>query len=107
MPEANRSLNVERQYSNLEFERLTAGRFPECMEDKWFVYYEEPWLSLHRSWTGHCVFRVRFALSGNGVSVTETIVNRDTSQYTRSDDGHDVLRVCRLMDQWAGRVTSS
>ena len=38
-----------------QFVRLKAGLIPQTMEDKWFVYYEEPELFFHRSWTGQPV----------------------------------------------------
>jgi hypothetical protein len=34
-----------------QFARLKEGLVPQQMEDKWFIYYEEPYLFLHRSWT--------------------------------------------------------
>jgi hypothetical protein len=38
-----------------QFARLKEGLIPQTMEDKWFVYYEEPQLFFHRSWTGQPV----------------------------------------------------
>jgi hypothetical protein len=32
--------------------RSKAGFVPREMEDKWFVFSEEPWLFVHRSCTG-------------------------------------------------------
>ena len=55
MPSANSTIAIARQYSDREFERLSAGQIPEEIEDKWFVFYEKPDLFLHRSWTGACI----------------------------------------------------
>jgi hypothetical protein len=43
-----------------EFERVSQGFIPRQMEDKWFIYYEAPYLFFHRSWTGQAVYRVEF-----------------------------------------------
>jgi hypothetical protein len=43
-----------------EFEQVKKGFVPQEMEDKWFIYYEAPYLFFHRSWTGQPVYRLRF-----------------------------------------------
>ena len=64
MPDSRSTIAITRQYSDREFGRLSAGLIPREMEDKWFIYYEEPDLYLHRSWTGYCVYQVRFHPDG-------------------------------------------
>ena len=46
-------------FSPEEVNRLEAGLRPREMEDKWFIYFEEPCLYLHRSWTGQPVYRLK------------------------------------------------
>lgn len=48
----------EGAFSREEFDKIREGMVPEVMEDKWFAYFEKPHLFLHRSWTGHPVYRV-------------------------------------------------
>src|SRR5262249_61512865 len=55
MPAENERIALERDYSIEEFDRLRAGLVPQEMEDRWFIYFEDPWLFLHRSWTGFCI----------------------------------------------------
>jgi hypothetical protein len=59
-PEATVNLALERIYSTAEFAQIAQGCVPQQMEDKWFIFYEAPWLFLHRSWTGYCIYQVRF-----------------------------------------------
>jgi hypothetical protein len=56
-----------------QFARLKEGLVPQRMEDKWFIYYEEPYLFLHRSWTGQPVYRVTLKSSPEGAEVTEAL----------------------------------
>ena len=35
------------------------------MEDKWFIYWKEGMLFFQRSWTGFCIYVVRFAADGD------------------------------------------
>lgn len=56
-----------------EYAKLQEGLIPGVMEDKWFVYFEEPYLFLHRSWTGQPVYRARLSACGDGATVTEAL----------------------------------
>jgi hypothetical protein len=106
-PSASKSIFVDRTYSKSEFEKIIVGTIPEEMEDKWFVFYEEPWLSLHRSWTGFCVFKVRFEKFDDKVQITEVWVNRNPEQYKETDDSRDENLLAILLDYRAGYDTRS
>lgn len=60
-------------FSRQEWDRLREGLIPEAMEDKWFVYFEEPHLFLHRSWTGQPTYRVRLVPYDDGAAVAEAL----------------------------------
>jgi hypothetical protein len=51
------------------------------MDDRWFIFFEDDWLYFHRSWTGACIYALRFAPAPNGVGVVESWVSRDPDQY--------------------------
>lgn len=55
------------------------------MEDKWFVYFEEPYLFFHRSWTGVPVYRVELAPDADGATVTEALWSADLAGVERAD----------------------
>ena len=64
-------------YTVEEFGRMKKGVLPLEMEDKWFIFFEEPWLYFHRSWTGECIYAVQLESFPAGVSVVASWVNRD------------------------------
>src|SRR5688500_10310032 len=66
LPAARASVALDRTYTASELERIREGNVPQEMEDKWFAFYEEPWLYLHRSWTGFVIYEVRFEPVGDG-----------------------------------------
>lgn len=66
MPVARAGITCNRIYSADEFARIQEGHVPEEMEDKWFTFYEEPWLYLHRSWTGFGFFPSSFRTCRQG-----------------------------------------
>jgi hypothetical protein len=107
LPARRETICLDRSYSAAEFERLKVGHIPEEMEDKWFTFFEQPWLYLHRSWTGYCVYQVRFEQIGGGSRVAEVLVSRDPEQYRETDGTRDTLLLGVLLDGYAGRDTKA
>lgn len=98
MPERRARLSVERVFTRDEFARLCFGVVPRSMEDKWFVFFESPWLHVHRSWTGVCVYQIRIAQAASGVEIAEVIVNRESEQSGEPDEKADAQRLLFLLD---------
>lgn len=101
MPSVSTKIALEKFYSQEEFYRIAAGLIPEQMEDKWFIFYEAPWLYLHRSWTGFCIFKVRFEVVGESVKIVEVQVNRDPAEYSNTDNERDASMLEILLDSRA------
>lgn len=55
LPEQRTTFALDRVFSPNEMDRIRAGLIPDVMEDKWFIYWRDKALYLHRSWTGNCV----------------------------------------------------
>ena len=51
-PEMQVALDFSESYTDSDFERIKRAVIPEEGEDKWFIFFGEPWLYFHRSWTG-------------------------------------------------------
>lgn len=58
MPDETDNLHFHRIFSSEEFERVRLGLVPREMEDKWFIYYENHMLNIHRSWTGFHIYKI-------------------------------------------------
>ncbi len=86
MPDARAQFHFARSFSSQEYERISLGLIPEQMEDKWFIFLEDNWLSLHRSWTGICIYRLRLESSWEGYRVAETWVNWSSKRYKTAYD---------------------
>ena len=98
LPEVRAPLGFEESYTTEEFERIKRGLIPQEMEDKWFVFYEDPWLYLHRSWTGACIYALRFQPAGAGASAVESWVSRDTNHYKETGTDYDRAMLKFLID---------
>ncbi len=93
-PDNRAQLDFREAYTSSEFEQIKAGLIPMVMEDKWFMFFEAPWLYAHRSWTGFCIYGVRFEASAHGATSVEAWVSRDANQYreTRIEEDQQILR---------------
>lgn len=87
MPEARRDVVSGRVFDAAQMERLRDGLLPEDMEDKWLVVWNDGGLDVHRSWTGHQLFRATFEPAPfGGERVARLTVNRDPDQFKAADD---------------------
>jgi hypothetical protein len=89
LPLQRARLDFAAEYSAVDFQRIRLGSIPQQMEDKWFIFYEAPWLFLHRSWTGYCIYAIRFQDSAAGAKAVESWVSRDAKQYSETRLDHD------------------
>ena len=80
-----------REFSPDQFERLRLGLLPQAMEDKWFIYFEEPYLYFHRSWTGQAVYRVKVRSSPAGHAVEEAVCALEVIQHDGLDYEAELL----------------
>ncbi|WP_345950040.1 hypothetical protein ABDD95_01015 [Mucilaginibacter sp. PAMB04274] len=90
MPETIAETVLNTKMSDQEYEALVHGFWPKDMEDRWLMYVEAEWVYLHRSWTGHCVFKARVEVHGNLHVLTTLHINRDVSQYKSTNLGADI-----------------
>jgi ADP-ribosyl-[dinitrogen reductase] hydrolase len=64
-----------------EMERLRYGVVPQDMDDRWFAFFADGSLQLHRSWTGNWIASVEFRPIERGSRAIKAEVSRETSQY--------------------------
>lgn len=87
MPEARRDVPSGRVFRAAEMARLREGLLPEEMEDKWLAVWNDGGLDIHRSWTGHHLFRATFEPAPFECErVARLTVNRDPGQLKLDDD---------------------
>lgn len=84
-------------FSDADGERMRMGHVPEDMDDKWFIFFEDGWLSVCRSWTGHCIFGVKLDGAPFGIRVTDAWASRDREQYNSSGQEADIQTIRQLI----------
>jgi 8-oxo-dGTP pyrophosphatase MutT (NUDIX family) len=101
LPARRSRLAFERTVTPQEMARIARGFIPTVQEQKWFAYFEDGTLHLHRSWTGLAIYRLHFApvpKKPGHWRVTKAEVNRHPRQYTQQRDDEDVAILRDLVD---------
>lgn len=98
LPSRKATLRLDRTFSFEDMNRIRLGLIPEAMEDKWFIYWKDDTLFLHRSWTGYCIYVVRFVPVADGYRMVEADVNRNPDQYKETRDETDAKMIAFLID---------
>lgn len=100
----NKPLDLHANYINSEFSLISMGSIPSEMEDKWFIFFEGSWLYIHRSWSGRCIYQVRFD-ENNGIA--EALISTEDPEYNSMSEESNILLLRYLIDGLAGRDTAS
>jgi hypothetical protein len=98
LPRLRIQIPFERSFTAAEFLRLKQGIEPQSMEERWHIFFRDPWLHFVRSWTGFCVYKVRLEDSDKGCKIAEVWVSRDRRQYGGTDAREDAERLSFLID---------
>jgi len=98
LPARRTTVRLDRVFSPDEMDCIRMGFVPMQMEDKWFIYWKDNCLFFHRSWTGFCIYVVRFIAEGETWRMIEADVNRDPRQYKVTDDDLDAGLISYLVD---------
>jgi hypothetical protein len=78
-------------FSAPQMENIRAGLVPESTEDKWFIYYQAPYLYLHRSWTGQAIYRVTLDKTSQGVVVADALCSAEVLRESTADQEASML----------------
>lgn len=99
LPRDKKQIEIDAYYDIHEYDAIKLGMVPREMEDKWFIFSEDDEVFFHRSWTGHCIYKIKFSKHGNGYKICEAWVNRDFSEYLEVNDVKDAELLKFLIDR--------
>ncbi len=98
-------LDFQAAYDPEELERLKDGLIPEAMEDKWFVFYESPFLYFHRSWTGDPAYRLKLEETPDGAKVAEALMATPPRLKAAEEEPEDdLVYEAKLLDFLIGNL---
>ena len=92
MPEKTEEFVLNLTLTEDEIKILQLGHYPKGMEDKWFAYYENGNLYLHRSWSGKCVYIVDLTVHSQFKVIKDSAYINDCSFHSEQDFLSTLLR---------------
>jgi len=98
LPERQAEIAVDLWYDEDAMCRIRKGFLPVDQDEKWFIWFRDNVLHLHRSWTGICIHEVRFIQGADGWRAATASVNRDPEQYGATDDDEDRRVLVEMID---------
>jgi hypothetical protein len=99
MPARRKRIDLDVCYDETAMARIRKGFLPGEMEDHWFAWFEDPFLYLHRSWTGFCIYQVDFRRGREVWVARYALVNQDPTQYKCADDKEEAQTLLRGIDE--------
>ncbi|MEZ5346356.1 MAG: hypothetical protein R2681_12470 [Pyrinomonadaceae bacterium] len=75
-PDTSTRIRLNYSFTEEEFEKISYGLVPKCMDDHWFAFLDDDTLYLHRSWTGHAIYKARFVKVGNLHILRDVCINK-------------------------------
>jgi hypothetical protein len=98
LPRLRVQIPFERSFTQQEFLRVSQGLLAERMDDRWNIFFKDPWLTVVRLWTGFCIYKVRIEKRGLEYKVTRVLINRDRRQYGGDDPREETELLSFLID---------
>jgi hypothetical protein len=98
LPRLRVQIPFERWFTQAEFLLLKRGIEPESMDDRWHIFFKDPWLHFVRSWTGFCIYKARLEQNDEAHRIAEVWANRASRQYCCTDERQDAANVSSLID---------
>jgi hypothetical protein len=98
LPRLRIQIPFERSFTRQEFLRLSQGFLAESMNDRWNMFFKDPWLTVVRSWTGFCIYKVRIEKNGTEYKVAKVLISRDRRQYGGDDPREEAELLSFLID---------
>jgi len=85
-----RKIDIFLEFTNDQFEKISRGFIPIDMDDRWFIFFENEFLHIHRSWTGFGLYKAKVEKESTRYCIRGFWVERNNEKYTNQDDNHDV-----------------
>ena len=100
MSDKNKTVELNVGYSDEQMKKIKFGMVPRDMDDRWFIYYaeDEETLYLHRSWSGLCVYMVKFKKVDSSFAAVNAVVNEDPEEYRCGDNAEEKMKCLDLID---------
>ena len=84
-----KTISLKIHFTPRQFNLIKQGLIPKQMEDKWFIFYENRFLYMHRSWTGFGIYKAEIIKKGEFYAFDEFMTERNKEKNSNEDDEAD------------------
>lgn len=91
MPASYEDMKIELHFNAAHMHNLRLGFIPSDQNEKWFLYFEDNILHIHRSWTGIKMYEVVFDDDGDGGVARRVRINLGPDYGGTRDDAWNTL----------------
>ncbi len=100
LPTQHATLALDGTITLTDYEQIVQGYVPQNTADKWFLFFENGAIHVHRAATGSCIFQLPLIRCTDHYAVSTLIVNRDPTQYRTVTDQYDLELCAWLIDHY-------
>lgn len=98
-----KKLGVSIFLNTKQLKKLQIGLVPNKMEDKWFAYFHDNAIHLHRSWTGYEIFKAELTIVEDGAEINEFWVEQNPEIYRELNDESNISSFKRRIEYLSNR----
>ncbi len=80
-----------------EFAPFFTGVYAKSTDEKWNIFVIEEYIYWARSWTDHCIYKIRYEKNGSDFQLSTLQVSRKSSEYKSQNLDHDVMIFKRML----------
>lgn len=91
MPTSYEDMKIELHFNASHMRNLRRGFIPVDQDQKWFLYFEDNILHMHRSWSGTKMYEVLFDANGEGGVARRVRINLGPEYGGTLDDAWETL----------------
>lgn len=91
-------LETELRFTEQDFLKLKCGIIPRDMDERWFIFFEDGFLYMHRSWTGFGIYKARIIEEAGVYWIREFWAERNQERFRNEDDEYDIARLRKLTE---------
>lgn len=79
------------------------GIFANSMDEKWDVFVLDNFIYLARSWTNHCIYKIRFIKQAENVILEKGFVTRNKKHYNSNNIEQDKVFFLKILQFYLQR----
>jgi len=96
-PENYAETNLNIVLTETEFASFLVGIYAKSTNEKWNIFAIKEYMYWSRSWTNHCIYKIRYENKSSNFHLNTLQVSRKSSEYNSQDLDHDVRIFKRML----------